>query len=181
MIYKAKSHLKTRPGKHLLLTIITPFLRTPRPLTSVLDFIPYAMAELAAVGLASSIMTFLDVSVQVVHRLGEYHTTAKDAPGVFHQIETELLLINDIVQRTKNECDAVIAATRCKRAMPSSTSAEAKPNNSSLVSAEAAAHLSAVVASCHKRVEQLEALLAKVLPLPSNSRLHRLLETSFSE
>jgi hypothetical protein len=41
------------------------------------------MAELAAVGLASSIVTFLDVSIRVVQRLSEYHSTAKDAPSMF--------------------------------------------------------------------------------------------------
>jgi hypothetical protein len=115
------------------------------------------------VGLASPIVTFLDVSVRVVSRLAEYHAKAKDTPGVFHQIERELPVINDFLQRTKFEYDAAIAA------MPSK-SATAGPNGGSEMAAESAQRLAAVVAGCHKSVETLETTLGKALRLLSNLR-----------
>ncbi len=121
-------------------------------------------------------MTFLDVSFRVVRRLAEYHATAKDAPGVFHRIETELPLINDILQRTKHECDAAIAARQPTGAAPGSTSAVAGPSSGSVMAADTAQRLAAIVAGCHQSVARLETLLGKALPLSSDSRSRRMLK-----
>jgi hypothetical protein len=50
------------------------------------------MAEFASVGLASSIVTFLDVSATVLRRLHQYHSTARDAPYHFRETATNLVL-----------------------------------------------------------------------------------------
>jgi hypothetical protein len=146
------------------------------------------MAELAAAGLASSIVTFLDVSARVVQRLAEYHLTAKAAPSVFRQIATELPLINDILRRTKHECDAAIAAPQgsgavlggasaCSAAAATAATASGPTSASMIVAAaDDAARLAAVVASCHRSVGRLEVLLGKALPLPSDSRSRRTLK-----
>jgi hypothetical protein len=121
---------------------------------------------MAEVGLASAIVTFVDVSVRVVRRLAEYHAKAKDAPSVFHRIETELPLAIDFLQCKKHVCDAAIAAGQ-------STSIAAGPSSGSVMAADVAQRLAAVIANCNKSVERLETLLGEALPLPSDSRSRR--------
>jgi hypothetical protein len=124
------------------------------------------MAELAAVSLASSIVTFLNVSVRVATCLSEYHATGNAAPSVFRQISTQLPLINDILQSMKQECEAIVAGC-------SGSGSGTSPADSSNVDAAKAARLGAVVTSCHKSIERLKALLDKVLVLPSDSHSQR--------
>jgi len=64
------------------------------------------MAEaFAAVGLAASIVTFVDVSTKVLDRLREFYSTAEDTPGVFQDIMTQLPLIVDIMTRIEKGCE----------------------------------------------------------------------------
>ncbi len=143
-----------------------PIALRPKPSLGSLHFPIYTMAELEAVGLASSIVTFLDASVRVATHLAEYHATGNAAPSVFRQIGTQLPLINDILQSTKQECDAIVARR-------SGNGSGASRAGSGDVDAAKAARLGAVVAGCHESVERLEALLDKVLVLPSDSRSRR--------
>lgn len=52
------------------------------------------MAEsLAAVGLASAIIQFVDFTARVIERLNEFHSRAKDAPKPFSDLKIRLPLL----------------------------------------------------------------------------------------
>ncbi len=118
------------------------------------------MAEIAAVGLASSIVTFIDASATVLHRLGQYHAAGHDAPGVFDDTAKQLELIVDISQRTKGECEA--SGAPVSSAPPAVTDAEA-----------ARQRLAGVVDVCHMHVDALGALIDKLAPAADDSVTRR--------
>ncbi|KAI9859671.1 MAG: hypothetical protein M1813_006602 [Trichoglossum hirsutum] len=108
------------------------------------------MAEaLVAVGLAASIVTFVDVSGKVLARLREFHSIAQTAPSVFQDITTQLPLIADIMTRIEKGCrdDSLTADTQ--RA------------------------LSHVVEGCFRQVTLLGGLIERILPTLADSTFRR--------
>ena len=66
-----------------------------------------AVAEgLAAVGLASAIVQFIDFGSKVVSRLREFSSEVEEVPKTFRSIKVQLPLILNILQQTKNQVDA---------------------------------------------------------------------------
>ena len=62
-----------------------------------LDCRPTMAEAFAAVGLAASIVTFVDVSSKVLARLRDFHLITQEAPGVFQDIKARLRLMIDIM------------------------------------------------------------------------------------
>lgn len=99
------------------------------------------MAEaLAAVGLASAIVQFIDFGTRVVVRLSEFSTEAKEVPKIFRQIKVQLPLILNTLQQTKDQAEA------------------------RHVNEDTAKALKAVVGECTTIVQQLDEILTKTLP-----------------
>src|SRR5436305_3976382 len=108
------------------------------------------MAEaLAAVGLAASIVTFVDVSGKVLARLHEYHTISREAPGIFQDTKTRLPLLVDIVTRIKKRCEDGYLATDAQHA------------------------LSDTVEGCLKQITLLDGLIEKMLPTSTDCAVQR--------
>jgi hypothetical protein len=126
------------------------------------------MSELAAVGLASSIVTFVEVSSKVLHRLHEYHSTARDAPGHFRETAEHLEVVVDILQRTKRECDNHAAA-----AAALSAGGSGGGGNGSLPAPADAARLASFVDGCRAHVATLGSLIDKLLPDAGDSAYRR--------
>ncbi|KAI9768627.1 MAG: hypothetical protein M1840_004824 [Geoglossum simile] len=80
------------------------------------------MAEaFVAVGLAASIVTFVDVSAKVLHRLREFYSTDEGMPGVFQDITTQLRLIADTMTRIEEGCKDYYARWADRKDAPSPT------------------------------------------------------------
>lgn len=108
------------------------------------------MAEaFTVIGLASSIVTFVDVSTKVLERLREFHSIAKETPGVFRHITIQLPLLIDIMRRIERE-----------RAEGS-------------FSANAQCALSHVVEGSLSQITMLDGLIKKILPASTDSTLRR--------
>ncbi|KAI9861251.1 MAG: hypothetical protein M1813_005424 [Trichoglossum hirsutum] len=104
----------------------------------------------AAVGLAASIATFLDVSAKVLVRLHEFQSSTQEIPKVFQSIMKRLPLIRNIIDRIKRECE-----------------------DDSLT--ENAQHeLSHMVEGCLEQITMLEKLMKNILPAPTASTSRRL-------
>ena len=108
------------------------------------------MAEaIAAIGLAASIITFVDVSAKVLARLREFHSTAHETPRVFEDITTQLPLIVDIMTRIEKGREGGPLTTDAQHA------------------------LSHVVEGCLRQVTLLERLIEQMLPASTYSTLRR--------
>jgi len=103
----------------------------------------------AAVGLAASIVTFVDVSTKVLARLSEFHSTANEAPGVFRDITTQLPLIVDIMTRIEKGCEDGSLTTDTQKA------------------------LLPVVKGCLRQITMLNGLIEEMLPVSTDSTLRR--------
>ncbi len=124
------------------------------------------MAEIAAVGLAASIVTFIDASATVLHRLRQYHAAGSDAPGVFDATTAQLELIVGILKRTKREYDAQSAAASSTSSPPAHTDADDDAD------AERR-RLAGVVNVCGKHVAALGALIDKLARAAGDSAARR--------
>src|SRR5436305_1038389 len=108
------------------------------------------MAEaIAAVGLAASIITFVDISAKVLARLREFHSTTKEIPKAFQDITTQLPLMTDIMKRIESQH---------KKDFPAADSEEA---------------LSKVVEGCRRQITSLDELIDKILPSTTDSPFQR--------
>ena len=108
------------------------------------------MAEaFTVIGLASSIVTFVDVSTKVLERLREFHSIAKETPGVFRHITIQLPLLIDIMRRIERGCaeGSFSADTQCA--------------------------LSRVVEGSLSQITMLDGLIKKILPASTDSKLQR--------
>ncbi|KAH0538196.1 hypothetical protein FGG08_005212 [Glutinoglossum americanum] len=109
------------------------------------------MAEaFAAVGLAASILTFVDLSSKVLDRLREFYSTAEDTPRVFQDITTQLPLIVDILTRVEKRCE------------------------DSPLTRDAQQTLLHVVKGCLRQITMLDGLIEKMLPNSTDSTPRRL-------
>lgn len=108
------------------------------------------MAEaLAAVGLASSIIAFVDFAQKVVSRLNEFSNDLKDSTNALAQIQTQLPVIIDGLRRIKDRAD------------------------SGKLDGEAKAALEPIVQDCHRQTKLLSGILDSVLPASDASKWER--------
>src|SRR5271154_780791 len=108
------------------------------------------MAEaLAIVGLASSIVQFVDFSTKIIHRLDEFQSKVGEVPQTFRDLKIQLPLLRDALKRTKAEAEA------------------------GLIDADTQRSVLDVVEGCRLQVQQLDKILIKTLPTPGDSRWKR--------
>lgn len=104
------------------------------------------MAEaLAAVGLASAIVQFIDFGTKIVTRLSDFSAEVEELPKTFRQIRVQLPLILLTLQQTKDQADA------------------------RQINEETAEALKAVIVECTATVQQLDEILTKALPNDKDS------------
>lgn len=99
------------------------------------------MAELvAAVGLASAILSFIDFGAKVVKRLDEFRTNVRDLPESFVHINGQLPLLVDIAKRLHDQA--------CHDELDPKTKSALIP----------------VVEGLHEEIQKLDAVLCKIFP-----------------
>ena len=104
------------------------------------------MDPITAIGLASAIITFVEIGSKIAKRLEEL-SEAGDVPKVFRDVRTRLPLLLQIVERTRD-------GTRD-------------------LNVDSQASLEAVVRNCYEQVKQLEEILDKVTIAQQDSRWKR--------
>ncbi len=108
------------------------------------------MAEaLAAVGLASAIVQFIDFGTKIVNRLSDFSAEVGEVPKTFRLIKVQLPLILDTLQQTKDQADA------------------------RQVNEKSAEALKAVIVECTATVQQLDEMVTKALPNDKDSSLQK--------
>ena len=111
------------------------------------------MDPLTAAGLASAIVTFVDIGTKIVRRMKEL-SEAGDIPEVFRDIRTRLPLIIDIVVSTRHGRDNI--------------------------SPEAEDAFEQVVRRCFEQVRQLDGILKRMVVSKGDSRLKKAVKASIS-
>ena len=109
------------------------------------------MAEVAfgAIGLASSIITFVEFSGKVISRLREYSSDIQETPAVLRDVENQIPLLMNILGRLPVE-----------------------PGDVSM-SIDVEQEISRTVEGCTRQLTTLDELIQKILLTASDSRLQR--------
>ena len=108
------------------------------------------MAEaLAIVGLASSIITFVDAAQKVISRLKDYWESGRELPKAYANIRNQLAFMIQEVEEMKDEY------------------------HRGLIPADKAVGLYDAIEACNLQTAGLNAILNDVLPIPSDSKIQR--------
>ncbi|MCJ1252082.1 hypothetical protein MMC30_009320 [Trapelia coarctata] len=107
------------------------------------------MADLAAIGLASAIIQFVDFGTKVLHRFYEFQKRAGEVPAVFHNLQLRLPLYLDSIKRIKAQVDDGEVHEDTQQAL--------RP----------------IVQNCFEQIEQLNDVLTKVSPAIGDSSWRR--------
>ena len=108
------------------------------------------MAEaLAVVGLASSIITFVDVAQRVVSRLKDYWESGRELPKAYANVRNQLAFMVPEVEEMKNEY------------------------HKGLIPVDKAVGLHDAIEACNRQTARLNAILDDVLPAPNDSKIQR--------
>lgn len=107
------------------------------------------MDTLSAIGVASSIVQFIDFGLKVAKRLKEYNSASIDVPKSLRHISAQLPLLLNALDRVKTsiEVERVDLDTRCI--------------------------LRGVVSGCQQQVEKIDKIFDKVLHVPGDSLVTR--------
>ncbi|KAI9781791.1 MAG: hypothetical protein M1816_002181 [Peltula sp. TS41687] len=105
------------------------------------------MAEaIAVVGLAASVVTFVDASAKVLARINEFRSAVEEVPSFVQDIAVQLPLLVDIMNGIRNSCKEGSVETD---------------------------KLSRVVESCLRKIKQLDPLIEEMLVCPTDSKRRR--------
>lgn len=107
------------------------------------------MDPITAVGLAASIIQLVDFGTRVIKRLVEYQGQCEDLPQAFVHLHTQLPLLLQIVEQTKQEVQAGKTDQNTRNA------------------------LSSVVDGCKTQLDELDQLLLLIVPKAADSRATR--------
>ena len=111
------------------------------------------MAELlaagAAIGIASSLITFAEVGWKVVRRIKEYSDRTDDVPAVLKHINAQLPILLEKVAEIRRDIDST------SQRIPSEST------------------LGVTVTSCEELIKRLDILTQKMLPLVSDTKTKR--------
>ena len=108
------------------------------------------MAEaLAVVGLASSIITFVDAAQNVISRLNDYWESGCQLPKIYANVRNQLAFMVPEVEEMKNE------------------------HRRGLIPADKAVGLHDVIQACNRQTTRLNAILDDILPTPGDSKIQR--------
>jgi hypothetical protein len=101
---------------------------------------------LVIVGLASTIVQFVDFSTKIIQRLDEFQSRVGEVPQTFRDLKIQLPLLRDTLKRAKAETEAGLIDADTQRAVLD------------------------VVEGCQLQVKRLDNILIKTLPTPADSR-----------
>ena len=108
------------------------------------------MAEaFAIVGLASSIITFVDAAQKVTSRLKDYWESGRELPKAYANVKNQLAFMVPEVEEMKNEY------------------------HRGLIPADKAVGLHDAIEACNRQTASLNAILDDVLPTPDDSKIQR--------
>ena len=108
------------------------------------------MAEtLAIVGLASSIISFVDAAQKVISRLKDYWESGRELPKAYANVRNQLAFMVPEVEEMKNEY------------------------HRGLIPADKAVGLHDAIEACNRQTARLNAILDDVLPTADDSKLRR--------
>jgi hypothetical protein len=111
------------------------------------------MAEaVAALGLAASIVQFVELSAKLVRRLSEFQDHVDQLPGTLQEIKQIVPLLDDALTRTKRDAASGNASKRSQEA------------------------LEQVVRHCHGQLEKLNKKLDKIIPKAGDSSITKRLK-----
>ena len=106
------------------------------------------MAEaIAVIGLVASIIQLVDFSSTVLHRIEEFQASLGEIPKSFQHIKVELPVLRDTLQQTREAIEAGSVRNETEKA------------------------LIPAIGGCAEQIGLLDNLLAKVLPVRTDSRL----------
>jgi hypothetical protein len=106
------------------------------------------MAEaIAVIGIVASIVQLVDFSSRVLHRLEEFQAGLGEIPVSFRHIKAELPVLQDTLQQTREAIEAGSVRDETKKA------------------------LDPAIKGCAEQIGFLDHILAKVLPVSTDSRL----------
>ena len=128
---------------HHLLDLRAPHIQQP-----ALYFASMAEA-LAIVGLASSIITFVDAAQKVLSRLKDYWESGRELPKAYANAGNQLAFMVPEVEEMKNEY------------------------HRGLIPADKAVGLHNAIDACNRQTARLNAILDDILPTPSDSKIQR--------
>ena len=104
---------------------------------------------MAIVGLASSIITFVDAAQKVVSRLKDYWESGRELPKAYANVTNQLAFMVPEVEEMKNEY------------------------HRGLIPADKAVALRDAIEACNRLTNRLNAILDDVLPAPNDSKIQR--------
>jgi hypothetical protein len=105
------------------------------------------MAEaLAVVGVVSSIIQLADFSSKILHRLDEFQSSRGEIPKIYRHIKSELPILREILEQTKEAIDAGLIRDETKRA------------------------LLPAVEGCREQIASMDAFITKALPASEDSK-----------
>ena len=108
------------------------------------------MAEaLAIIGLASSIITFVDAAQKVISRLKDYWESGRELPKAYANVSNQLAFMVQEVEEMKDEYQR------------------------GLIPTDKAVRLHDAIEACNRQTTRLNAILDDVLPAPNDSKLQR--------
>lgn len=108
------------------------------------------MAEaIAALGLAANIAELVVLGAHLVHRLRAFHSSATEVPKVFSDINVELPLLLDTLEKTQNQAQLERISTQTQKA------------------------LIPVIGGCRAQAELLDEIITKVFPASEDSAWRR--------
>ena len=108
------------------------------------------MAEaLAIIGLASSIITFVDAAQKVISRLKDYWESGRELPKAYANVSNQLAFMVQEVEEMKDEYQR------------------------GLIPTDKAVRLHDAIEACNRQTARLNAILDDVLPAPNDSKLQR--------
>ena len=111
------------------------------------------MDPLTAIGLASAIVSFIDIATKIAGRMKEL-SEAGDIPEVFHDIRTRLPLLLGIVESSRHGIENL--------------------------SREAESALEAIVRQCFEQASQLDGILKRIVVSKGDSRLKKTVKAGIS-
>jgi hypothetical protein len=108
------------------------------------------MAEaIAVIGVVSSIVQLIDFTSSVFHRLDDFQSSLGDVPKSLQHLKAQLPVLQHVLEQTSKAIDA------------------------GSVKSEVQKLLIPVIEGCTEQIKLLEGILAKVLLMPTESRLRR--------
>jgi hypothetical protein len=108
------------------------------------------MAEaIAVIGIVASIVQLVDFSSRFLHRLEEFQSSIGEIPRSFRHIKAELPVLQVTLQQTREAIEAGSVRDETKKA------------------------LVPAIEGCTEQIRVLNPILAKMLPIPTDSRLRR--------